>query len=70
MVCCDSHDSARPEPIALPSQSTLSSVQWTIPQQSVIFYLPAQARIEATHTSAGFILSATPLFLRNCTQLI
>ena len=70
MVCCDSHDSTRPEPVALPSQNALSSVQWTIPQQSVIFYLPAQGRIEATHTSAGVFLSATPLFLRNCTQLI
>jgi len=69
MLCCSS-DAAPSEPLALPAPNVFSSVQWSVPQQTVIFQLPSGGRLAPRYADIVLFPSATPLFLRNCVQLI
>ncbi|HKQ40320.1 MAG TPA: hypothetical protein VJ063_19760 [Verrucomicrobiae bacterium] len=69
MVCCGS-EAAQSEPLAAPAPNVFAPIQWSVPQQAVLFYLPWQERTTAGYSNVELFPSTIPLFLRNCVQLI
>lgn len=68
MLCCSSELPA--EPLAIPATSTFSSVQWTVPQEVVLFNVPDPTSNVPAHAKVVPFQAPVPLFLRNCAQLI